>query len=101
MHALVHAGATSLRILFQDRGERGARIFGVNVNASTENGLLANERSGEIELALDGELCLPLDLLSQDFSEDELLGEVLGANHNSVLTRGQAGCQHKREREEK
>jgi hypothetical protein len=38
-----------------------------------------------------------LDLLGDDFSQDELLGEIFGPDHNSVFTRWSARhecCQH-------
>ncbi len=44
---------------------------------SGEDRLLADECAGEIEAALDGQVSAGFDDLSEEFSEDELLGEVL------------------------
>jgi len=42
------------RLFFQDCREGGAGVFGIDVDAAGEDGLLADKGSGEIEAALDG-----------------------------------------------
>ena len=90
-----HAGVDILLgacgILFEDGSEGGAGVFGVNVDASAENGLVADVAAGEIEAALDREVSLVFDLLGDDFAEDELFGEVFGADDDAGLAGGAAG----------
>src|SRR4029453_15548618 len=48
---------------------------------------MADERTPEIELAIDGKVCLTLNLLGEDLSENHLLGEVLGPDDDSIRIR--------------
>ena len=73
---------------FQDRRQGGAGVFRIDVDAACENGLLADKSSGEIKAALDGKMGFGFNLLGDDFCEDELFGEVLGADDYAVLARG-------------
>jgi hypothetical protein len=77
--------AIALGLFFQDRREGRASVFGIDVDAATENGLMADVSSGEIKTAFDGKMGLGLNLLGDDFAEDELLGKVLGTNHDAIL----------------
>src|SRR4051812_9549037 len=86
-----HASRIFFGSLFENRGQRSARIFGIDINASAKYGLLANVGSREIELALDRKVSLVLDLLGDDFAEDQLLSEVLGAYDDAVIARRPAG----------
>ena len=88
---VVNLLAIAGRRLFQNRGERGAGVFGIDVDASAENCLLANVGSGEIEAAFDREMSFVFDLLGDDFAEDELFGEILGADDDAIGARGTAG----------
>jgi hypothetical protein len=73
--------------LLEDGGERGAGVFDVGVDATGGEGLLADVAAGEVEAAVDFNVGLALggvdgfDLLGEQFAEDDLLGEVLGANN--------------------
>ena len=79
-------------LLFQDRGERGAGVFGIDVDAAAENCLMANVAAGKIEAAFDRKMGFVFDLLGDDFTEDELFGEILGADDDAILARGAAGA---------
>ena len=72
------------RLLFQNCGQGGAGVFGVDINAAAKNGLLANVAARQVETALDRQVGLVLDLLRDDFTEDELLGEIFGADDDDV-----------------
>src|SRR5205823_463265 len=78
------------RSLFQDCGERGTSVFGIDVNAAAENCLMANVAASKIETAFDRKMGFVFDLLGDDFTEDELFGEILGADHNPIFARGAA-----------
>ena len=86
--AIVNGLAIGTRRLLEDRGQRGAGVFGIDVDASGENALVGDVGAAEIEAALDGELGLVFDLLGDDFSEDDLLGEVLASDDDA----GAVGC---------
>jgi hypothetical protein len=81
---LVAAGLTYIRLLFENRGQRRARIFRIDIDSSGKNGLLADECASQIKAALDGQMSAGFNDLSEDFSENELLGEILGADHNAI-----------------
>src|SRR5207342_1184792 len=81
---VVDFGGVTRRLFFQNRGQGGAGVFGIDINAAAENCLLANIRSGEVEAALNWQVGFILDLLRHDFAEDELLGEILGADDDDV-----------------
>ena len=52
---------------------------------------MADVGAGEIEAAFDREMSFVFDLLGDEFSEDELLGEVLGADDDAVFAGWAAG----------
>ena len=45
---------------------------------------MADERAAEIEFAFNLKLCLILNLLRQQFSENDLLRKVLGTDNDSI-----------------
>ncbi len=69
---------------FENRGQGGAGVFGIDIDAAAENRLLADVCARQVEAALDRQVGLVFDLLGEDFAEDELLGEVLGADDDAV-----------------
>ncbi len=71
--------------MFEDRGQRGAGVFGISVDASGKNALMGNVSAAEIETAFDGEMSFVFDLLGNEFSEDDLLGEVLASDDYAWL----------------
>ena len=58
---------------------------------------MADVAAGEIEPALHGKVRLCLDLLRDDFSEDELLSEVFRSDDDTVFTRRAAGTEQQRQ----
>ena len=62
-HFVVDFFAIGTRFFFQDRGQGGAGVFGVDVDAASEDGLVADVGSGEIEAALDRQMGFVFDLL--------------------------------------
>ena len=81
------------RLRFQNRGQCGAGVFGIDIDAAAENRLLADVGSRQIEAALNRQMGFVFDLLGDDFAEDELLGEILGADDDAVGARRTARCQ--------
>ena len=86
------------RLLLQDRGEGGAGVFRINIDAAAENGLLADVAAGEVEAAFYRKMGFVFDLLGDDFTEDELFGEILGSDDDAVGARGPAGARAARQR---
>jgi hypothetical protein len=60
--------------------ERSARVFGIQIDFFREQRLLSQHRSTQSELSLHGLMKAVLNLLSDDFSQDGLLGEILGSD---------------------
>ena len=79
------------RLVFQHRRECSASVFGINVDAAGEDGLVANVGAGEIKAALDGKTSFIFDLLRKKFPENQLLGKVLGADDNPLGARRTTG----------
>ena len=84
LHSSVDFLLVAARLLFENRCERRTRIFRVDIDSSGEDRLLADECAGQVEAAFHGEVSPDFDDLSEQFSQDELLGEVLGTNDNSI-----------------
>ena len=82
--------------LLEDGGEGGAGVLDVGVDAAAGEGLLADVAAGEVEAAVDA-LGMAFggedgfDLLGEEFAEDDLLGEVLGADDDARGARRGAG----------
>ena len=84
LHASIHVELVTARLLLQHRSQRRSCVFGINVNAPGKNRLLANKCSRQIEAPLHRKVSLSFDDLSEQLSQNHLLGEILGANHNSI-----------------
>ncbi len=81
---LVAARLSTIRFFFENRGQRRTRIFRVNVDSSGENRLLTDERAREIKAPLHWQVSSGFDDLREKFSQNELLGEVLGSDHDAI-----------------
>ena len=77
--------------LLEDGGEGGAGVFDVGVDAIGDEGLLAEVGAGEPEAAFDGAGAGGFDFLGEEFAEDDLLGEVFGADDDVGGARRSAG----------
>src|SRR5579872_5493651 len=97
-HFFIHGVGILQRRLLENGGQRRARVLRVHVNPPRQHGLLADIGSGEIEAALDFEVSPGFDLLRNQFAQDELLREVLGADYHHVLSRWTAAHQDEGER---
>jgi hypothetical protein len=60
---------------------------------------VANVTACKVEAAFDREMSFVFDLLGDDFTQDELFGEVFGTNYYAVCARGAAGGEQSNERE--
>src|ERR1700740_1820426 len=99
-HLLVHLLLGVLRFFLQNRCQRSARVFGIKVDASREDGLLANERPCQVEAPLDAKAGFTFQALGKNFAEDRLFGEVLRAHHNAVFSRGTTRSQKENRNEQ-
>ena len=88
LHSLIHLLTSTLWFFLQNRSKRGAGVLGVEIDASREDGLLADEGSREIKTPLDAQMGLFLQPLRENFAQDCLFREVLRANYNAVFARG-------------
>ena len=60
---------------------------------------MANVAAGKIEAAFDRKMSFVFDLLGDDFTEDELFGEIFGADDNTVGAGRTAGAKQRDEGE--
>src|SRR5258706_6950094 len=81
---LVAARLMLIRLLFENRRERRARIFRINIDSSGEDCLMTDECASQVETAFNRQLSAGFDDLSEQFSEDELLSEVFRSNYDSI-----------------
>ena len=84
--------------LLEDSGQGGAGVFDVGVDAAADEGLMAEVAAGEVEAAvyfvrLAFGLVDGFDLLGEEFAEDDLFGEVFGADGDAGAARGGAGTE--------
>jgi hypothetical protein len=84
LHELINIAVVSAWRLFENSGQRRSRIFRINIDSSGENRLLANKSSSQIKTALHCKMRASFNNLSEEFSQNKLLGKILGANHNSI-----------------
>ncbi len=75
------------RLRFQDRSQSGPGVFGIDIDAAAKNRLVTDVSPGQIEAAFNREMSFVFDLLGDDFAQDELFGEVFGADHDAVGAR--------------
>src|SRR5690242_3263975 len=84
-HLVEYRRRSSFDGIVQDGRERGARIFDVRINASCEQGLLADEAAREIKTPLDVQMRARFKMLRQNLSEERLFRKILRSNHNSIF----------------
>src|SRR5450755_4390206 len=96
-HAPVHVLLVAARLLLENRRQRRAGVLGVDVDSSSEDCLVTDEGASKVEAAFDQHVGAGFDNLGEEFSEDELLGEVLGANHNAIATMRATGDGEKKQ----
>ena len=94
-HTVINCSAAGTGLLFQNCRERGAGVFGVDVDASGENALMRDVSSAKIEPALNRKVSLVLDLLCDEFAEDDLFGEIF-ASHDDARMGAACGEYHER-----
>ncbi len=93
--------------LLEDGGERGSGVLDVGVDAAGDEGLLADVAAGEVEAAVDFSVGLAFgcvdgfDLLGEEFAEDDLFGEVFGADDDSGGARRRAGAEERRRQQQR
>ena len=92
-HAPINFLLVATRLLFENRSQGRARVFRINVDSSGEDCLLADKCSSQVKTALHSHVVAGFDALSEQLSEDELFGEILGANDNPI---GMAFAAHNR-----
>ncbi len=71
-----HRAAIAGNGIVKDRGQCGAGVFHIRVDAAGKQRLLANETPREIEATLDAKMRAGLDVLSQNFTEKGLLRKI-------------------------
>ena len=81
------------RLRLQDRGQCRAGVFGIDVDASAENGLVADVAACEVKASFHRQMSFVFDLLGDDFAENQLFGEVFGADDDAVGPRWTAGAE--------
>src|SRR6185437_11475153 len=72
------------------------------VDPSREYGLLTDECPSKIETAFHRQTRCGLDLLGDEFAENQLFGKILGANDDHVVSRRETrGCHQARQDHER
>ena len=85
-HFIEYGRRTAFDGVVQDGGECGASVFDVSVNASREQGLLADEAASKIKTPLDVQVRARFEMLGENFAEQRLFGEILRSDHDSILS---------------
>jgi len=68
----------------QNIGESGSGVFRIQVDIVREQGLMREQRPAQIKLAFHGLMEPGFEMLRDDLAQDQLLGEILGADHDVV-----------------
>jgi hypothetical protein len=63
LHSPINLLPIGARILLEDRGQRRARVFGIQVDSPGQNRLLADVGPGQVEASLHFQMSARLDLL--------------------------------------
>ena len=87
LDAIVDGRGIAGRRLVEDGGEGGAGVFDIKVELAGLESFVDEERAAEVGLADDGDAGAGFDVLSEEFGEDNLFGEELGADDDSGLSR--------------
>ena len=87
LHTLVNLGAVTLRLLFQNGGQSGARVFRINIDSTRQDSLMANVGSGEVEPAFYLEGSVGFNFLRHELAQNQRLSEILGADDDAVRVR--------------
>src|SRR5215469_13842836 len=95
LHALKYVALVAGYGLLENCRQSGARVFGIDIDASGEHRLLTNVGSCQVKAPLDFKISARFDLLRNQFAEDERLSEVLGSDHNAVRMGRRTGRKEK------
>src|SRR5437879_10071184 len=76
--AIVDGGGITSRRFVQDGGEGGAGVFNVEVELSSLEGSVDEERAAEIGFASDGDAGARFDVLGEQLSKHDLLRATVG-----------------------
>src|ERR1035438_8676088 len=83
-HPQINILLVAARLLFENGGQRGARVFRVDIDASSQDRLLTDECACQVEAALHGQVSSGFDQLREELSENELLGEIFRADDDAA-----------------
>lgn len=75
LDAVVNGGGIGSGRFIEYGGERGAGVLDVEIEIAGEQSFVDQESTAEIGLAIDGDASAGFDVLGEEFSEDDLLGE--------------------------
>ena len=90
LHTLVNPGALTLRLLFQNGGQGGARVFRINIDSTRQDSLMADVGSGEVKAAFYLEGSVGFHLLRHELAQHQRLSKILGADDDAVSVRRRA-----------
>src|SRR3569832_442173 len=69
--------------LFEYSSQRSSGVLRIEIDPPLHQCLVRDIAAREIETAIDTLVCGAFDLLCQQLAEDDLLGKVLAANHDT------------------
>src|SRR5229473_3515525 len=85
--AIVDRTGIALRSFVEDGGQRCARVFDVQIELAGEQRSVDEERAAKVGLSNNGDTGFRFDVLRQEFSKHNLLGEKFGTNRDFGLRR--------------
>ena len=74
----------SLRRIIQNGRQRRARIFGIKIDFSRDQRLMADQRAAKIHSPFHAQRRVRLDLLREQFRQHDLLGKIFRSDDNRV-----------------
>src|SRR6266436_7877607 len=80
LDAIVNGSGIAMRSFVEHGGEGSTGVFHIEVKLAGLESSVHEERAAEVGLANDGDAGAGFDVLGEKFSEDNLLGEKLGAD---------------------
>src|ERR1700674_5274838 len=101
LHVLIDILFVAARLLFKNCRQCRARIFRIDIDSSGEDCLVADECASQVETAFHRQMSTGFDDLREQFSEDELLGEVFRSNHDSICVSFTSNDRQEKQEDEK
>ena len=74
----------------QNNRARRPRVFRIDIDVTLPYRLVRQQRTAQVKLPFNPDVQFALDLLGRDFTENQLLCEILRGDDNSTIARARA-----------